>query len=137
MAEQAERIGVGASLYSHVDARVKIGPAKVGVIVCHPWGPLGGSMHDHVVMTAWKIFADAGCTTARFNFRSGLGCGGGSVDDIVAVAKYLLSLPHQNAVSKILLVGYSYGSICCMGAAAELPECIGFAAIGPPIDYGG
>ena len=36
--------------------------ARVGVIVAHPWGPLGGSMHDIVVGTAVNLFAEVGAT---------------------------------------------------------------------------
>ena len=51
---------------------------RVGVVCLHPWGPLGGSLDDpHVVLVA-RMFGEAGCATARVQFRSGIGWGGGS-----------------------------------------------------------
>ena len=130
---------VFARINGGVNARLLVQGSPVGVIVCHPWGPLGGSMHDPVVRTACKLFADGGCTTARFDFRSGIGCGVSSADDVCAVARHLLEgLPAGRRCERVLLVGYSYGSMVCLAACAELGagRCVGVAALAPPLDYG-
>ena len=94
---------VFARINGGVNARLLVQGSPVGVIVCHPWGPLGGSMHDPVVLAACRVFADAGCTTCRFDFRSGLGCGGSSADDVRAVARHLLAgLPDGRRCARVL-----------------------------------
>ena len=119
-----------------VAASVCVQSSLVAVIACHPWGLLGGSMHDIVVHQAVSVFKQAGCTTARFNFRSGLGRGWQSTEDVRLVANYLLhELPATSRPKNIIIVGYSYGSIPGAAAAADIPEVIGFAMISPPLDW--
>ena len=55
---------------------------QLAAVVCHPWGPLGGSMHDYCVSKIVSIFAKAGITTLRFNFRYGIGQGYSSAADL-------------------------------------------------------
>eukprot|EP00439_Symbiodinium_sp_Y106_P059905 s513_g8.t2 len=142
---------------SSVDALVcVVQNSPIGVIALHPWGPLGGSMadpHPHTFLfqragdqgsEAWSRprFGTAGCTTVRFNFRGGIGSGAGSVEDVKAVAAWMTKpnpLPETGGrilCSHVLIVGYSYGSIIGAAAAAEIPSVIGYAALGPPLDYG-
>ena len=65
---------------------------SLGVIVCHPWGPLGGSMHDMHILTIVQAFQAV--TTLRFNFRTGLDCGYGAC----AVSYTHLTLPTKRIV---------------------------------------
>ncbi|CAK9098884.1 unnamed protein product [Durusdinium trenchii] len=124
-----------------IEAQIHISlQSPIAVIATHPWGPLGGSMADPHPRTVCHTFGNAGCSTVRFNFRSGIGSGSGSVEDVKAVARWL-TRPREEAggrivASKILIVGYSYGSIIGAAAAAEIPEAFGYAMIGPPLDYG-
>lgn len=74
-----------------VRALVALRRSSVAVIACHPWSLLGGSMRDAVVSRTTQLFGGAGVTTARFDFRSGLGRGWHSVDDVNSVARYLLT----------------------------------------------
>jgi len=94
-------------------------------------------MHDATVTRVIQVFGSAGLTTLRFNFRSGIGRGLQSVDDVTLAARYLLDgLPLEQRPSRVLIVGYSYGSIPAAVAAAELgAECIGFAMLAPPLDW--
>ena len=93
-------------------------------------------MHDPVVQRTLGVFADAGLTTLRFNFRSGIGRGNQSADDVAFMARYLLDeLPAEQRPTQIIICGYSYGSIPAAAAAMEVPECIAFAMIAPPLDY--
>jgi alpha/beta superfamily hydrolase len=120
-----------------VDAKVCVQESPVVVIALHPWGPLGGSMHDPQPSLVCRTLAKAGCSTVRFNFRSGIGSGNGSVEDVRAVAEWFTKR-HDGAepiASQVLIVGYSYGSMIGAAAAAEIPQSIGYIVLGPPIDY--
>lgn len=134
--ERAVRIPVPGLLFQGaIDARVLLTGSAVAVIACHPWGPLGGSMHDIVVGQVVSTFAAAGCSTARFNFRSGIGRGWQSTDDVHHVARYLLhDLPEAQRPSQLIVVGYSYGSLPSAAAATSIPECVGYVMIAPPIE---
>ena len=103
--------------------------AKVGVIALHPWGPLGGSMDDPHVVTVTRLFGSQGCATARVAFRTGFSCGASPLLDVEAAAEVLLDMDN---IDRILVVGYSYGSIVAM--AADFPESIGWVSINPPLD---
>ena len=70
---------------SWVDARVVVRPSLVVVIATHPWGPLGGCIDDIHPTTVCRHMAQAGCSTARFDFRSGVGSGASSVEDVVTL----------------------------------------------------
>lgn len=122
-----------------VSACVVVQPGSDTVVIAtHPWGPMGGSMHDPHPATACRIFAQAGCSTARFNFRGGINRGWDSMDDVKGVAEWFTK-PRAGAdrptASRVLLVGYSYGSIVAAAAAAEIPELLGVVVVNPPIHY--
>ena len=104
---------------------------RLAVIICHPWGPMGGTMHDFCVTTLLTLFADAGLTTLRFNFRYGLGRGHSSASDLRAACDMLRSL--QAPPDKLLLVGYSYGSLVVADVAPGRPDVAAFALISPPL----
>ena len=94
----------------------------LAVIVCHPWGPLGGSMFDPNVQTLCNLLGGdgAGLTTLRFNFRTGLGTGASSVADVRTACSFLLSRVGRRP-QRILLVGYSYGASVVASAAPSIP----------------
>eukprot|EP00928_Gymnodinium_smaydae_P088931 TRINITY_DN72966_c0_g1_i1.p1 TRINITY_DN72966_c0_g1~~TRINITY_DN72966_c0_g1_i1.p1 ORF type:complete len:264 (-),score=36.36 TRINITY_DN72966_c0_g1_i1:412-1203(-) len=123
--------------WAALTAQVLVQPSPVVVIATHPWGPLGGSMDDPHPVTVCRMMAEAGCSTARFNFRSGINRGPTSVADVKAVASWFTEPRDGNdaLASQVLLVGYSYGSIIAAAAAAEIPQSIGYAVIGPPLAY--
>jgi alpha/beta superfamily hydrolase len=123
-------------------------PAKIAyfensptaVIVTHPWGPLGGNMNNNVVMAVAQYFQRLGVTTTRFDFCGiQLGSGNRQVDQVKEVAnvllsgKFLSSSETKVLPTRILLVGYSYGSIICASATASIPQCIGMVWIAPPL----
>jgi alpha/beta superfamily hydrolase len=39
------------------------------IVIAHPYGPLGGNMHNNVVIALQKSLMNKGYTTASFNFR--------------------------------------------------------------------
>ncbi|KAG8461976.1 hypothetical protein KFE25_013995 [Diacronema lutheri] len=107
---------------------------KLAVVACHPWGPLGGSMWDVVVEEVIELFGqNAGLTTLRFNFRSGIGSGAASADDIRGACAYLMQVARPP--ERILLIGYSYGSLVVAGVAEDIREVVAFACISPPLYY--
>lgn len=125
--------------------------SRLAVIVTHPWGPLGGNMHNNVVVAAVLYFHKLQITTLRFNFAgSQIGRGNNQVSQVEQAADYLLSGKHlkqqqqqqqdeddEPSLSKppsyILLCGYSYGSLICASASATIPKCIGCISIAPPV----
>lgn len=108
--------------------------SKLAALICHPWGPLGGSMHDQTVKSLTKLLGHgAGITTLRFNFRSGIGRGHSSAADIQGACHFLVHA--LNEVEHVLLVGYSYGSSIVASVAAEIPLVSAFILVAPPLDY--
>lgn len=118
------------------DALVADRGSTVAVIVTHPWGLLGGNMHNNVVSAAVLFFQRLGLTTARFNFAgSQLGRGYAQVEEVHHVARCLLDGAWTDPAAPprhILLIGYSYGSLIASSACAGIPECIGVVSIAPP-----
>lgn len=134
--EEAIRVAVPTGYTRSISARLALQRSNVAVICAHPWGPLGGSMHDITVMHTLRTFAEAGLTTLRFNFRSGIGRGNQSADDVFFMARYLLDeLPPLERPTQLIICGYSYGSIPAAAAVMEISETIGFVMIAPPLDY--
>lgn len=121
-----------------LEARVCAQQSPVVVIALHPWGPLGGCMDDPHVQAVCRTFGKAGCSTVRFDFRSGIGSGSSSVRDVVAVASRFVEPQERDGplATQVLIVGYSYGSMIGAAAAAVIPQCVGFAVLAPPLDYG-
>lgn len=104
---------------------------RLAVVICHPWGPLGGSMHDLVVVTLLGLMAEAGVTTLRFNFRAGVGRGHSSAADLRAACELLRGL--QAPPEHLLLIGYSYGACVVADVAPGMSDCPAFALISPPL----
>lgn len=132
--EEAVRIPVEGT---YINAKVVAGPSPVVVIALHPWGPMGGSMEDPHPRTVCETMAKAGCSTVRLDFRTGIGSGESSVADVKAAAAWFTE-PIEGGepiASQVLIIGYSYGSVIGAAAAAEIPKCIGWATLGPPLDY--
>eukprot|EP00128_Syssomonas_multiformis_P006569 Colp12_sorted_trinity150504_noHs@28194 len=110
--------------------------SDVGFIITHPYGPLGGSMDNNVVLTYYKKLALAGHTCLRYNSR-GIGNSTGSVswtavpeqEDVRSVMRFLLD---NCSVTSIFIIGYSYGALVACSVAHEFPEVVGFLAISYP-----
>jgi alpha/beta superfamily hydrolase len=111
--------------------------SRVAVIVAHPWGPLGGNLHNPLVVAAVLYFQRLGITTVRFDFcGSGISRGYREVQQVQEVADSLLkgdfSKNKTLAPTHILLAGYSYGSLITASASASIPACVGCISIAPP-----
>ena len=106
----------------------------LAVIVCHPWGPMGGSMWDLNVGVIADIFAKAGVTTLRFNFRTGLDFGVGAAADLRAACEYLLNGPlPPSPPERLLIIGYSYGSLVVSEVAPTIEACSALVLVAPPL----
>jgi len=105
---------------------------QLAAVVCHPWGPLGGTMHDpNVGVVAGFLRGEAGITTLRLNFRSGVGRGHSSAADVMGACAFLMAL--DDPPSKILLVGYSYGACVVADVAPRVAEVTAFVMLAPPL----
>lgn len=99
------------------------GPSPdVGVVVCHPHPLYGGDMRNNVVTGLVDAFQSARMATLRFNFR-GVGAstgehGGGETEihDVTAAVTHLLDTCKP---SKVIVAGYSFGSIVGLRAGAS------------------
>jgi alpha/beta superfamily hydrolase len=111
-------------------------PARAAAVVAHPHPLHGGTMHNPVIFHADRELHRAGFTTLRFNFR-GVGSsegthdeGHGEVDDLAAATAWLRGV----AVSApMLVVGFSFGSICGIQHAIQNTNVRGVIAIGFPV----
>ena len=124
--------------------------SPLGVIVTHPWGLLGGNMHNNVVKGIVRWFQQLNITTMRFDFvGTQIGRGTTQVNQVIEASNFLLRgccCGTQNEDDDddddnnkivvppkyILLVGYSYGSIISGSASVSIPRCIGLICIAPP-----
>ena len=121
-----------------LDGRLVVPPrATAGAVVCHPHPQYGGDMENALVVRLAGALADAGFATLRFDFR-GVGASGGrhdkgrgEVDDVRAATALVR---ERLGVPAVAVVGYSFGSLMGMQAAAADPGSVtGVVAIGPPV----
>jgi alpha/beta superfamily hydrolase len=111
--------------------------SRLAVIVSHPWGPLGGNLHNPVVVAAVLYFQRLEITTVRFDFcGSQIGRGYRQVQQVEEVADSLLKGDFSGdkalVPTHILLAGYSYGALITASASASIPACVGCVLIAPP-----
>ena len=113
--------------------------AQIGAVVCHPHPLYGGEMHNNVVTALVQAFERAGIATLRFNFR-GVGRSGGShdhgngeVEDVRAAVTYLLS---RQAVSTVVVAGYSFGSMVGLRAGAGDDRVHKLIGVALPMGFG-
>ncbi|KAK9377125.1 uncharacterized protein V1513DRAFT_437392 [Lipomyces chichibuensis] len=100
--------------------RRKIKPS-LGVVIAHPYPPLGGSKADRVVRFLANKFVErlkSAVVVYAFNFRGVTTrtswTSSKEQADIVAVASSLLD--SYSSVKSLLFTGYSYGAIVCAKA---------------------
>eukprot|EP00960_Hanusia_phi_P068002 766749-Hanusia_phi.AAC.4 len=122
-------------------------PTLPAAVLCHPWGRLGGCMDDHVILSVRNALIDQGFLVCRFNFRGvGNSSGSGSFTgvserkNVLRVCKFLLEgAPIAGRklanVEKIVLVGYSYGSVIACSVVDKMEEIVGAVAISYPLRY--
>jgi len=105
--------------------------SDLAVLILHPWGLLGGNRNNAVVCTVASYFQRGHkFTTLRMDFQGyQIGWGYSELKQVQEASKCIL---EETAASKILIVGYSYGSIVGASAASDITECVGYIMIAPP-----
>ena len=95
------------------------------------WGLLGGNMNNNVVRSIASYFQRSlKYTTLRLDFRGvQVGWGYSEVRQVTEAAEFVI---RNTAATKLLVVGYSYGSLIGASASANIPQCIGYIMIAPP-----
>jgi alpha/beta superfamily hydrolase len=108
---------------------------RAAVVVAHPHPLHGGTLHNPVVFHAERELHRDRMTTLRFNFR-GVGSsegahdeGRGEVEDLKAAASWVRGLAPD---VPLLVVGYSFGSVCSVRLASQDPTVSGVIGIGLP-----
>lgn len=121
-----------------LEAAIRVGcPARGAAVVAHPHPQHGGTLHNPVVFHADRELHRTGFTTLRFNFR-GVGAsdgaydeGVGEVDDVAAAASWLRGL---SIGLPLVLVGFSFGSVCSLRHAVGDDSIAAVVAIGLPVE---
>jgi len=94
-------------------------------------------MNNNVVLGIVFWFQRLKITTLRFDFcGTQIGRGHRQVEQVKEAAEFLLTGSHRRQTSppsRLLLIGYSYGSIISASASATIPQVVGVASIAPPI----
>jgi uncharacterized protein len=97
-----------------LEAVLRDGVGKGGVVVCHPHPLYGGSMRNGVVEAIEDGFSRVGFTTLKFNFR-GVGSstgryadGVGETADVLAACSFLKGRMSKD--ERFVLAGYSFGA---------------------------
>ncbi|KAF2076469.1 hypothetical protein CYY_002209 [Polysphondylium violaceum] len=141
---------------NHVDEQQQNGDAvggysdtqlydNVAVVITHPHPMLGGNYRNNVVLgVADYLTSYMRIPTLCFNFRGvgrsdGTGSWRGSTErtDTLSAVQYLLNsnpllTQSGNNITKVIIVGYSYGSVIGSSVADEHDSIIGFTAISYP-----
>jgi len=116
----------------------------IAVVITHPHPMLGGSYRNNVVLgVADYLTSYMRVPTLCFNFRGvgksdGSGSWRGSTEqiDTLSAVQYLLNNPlltqSGNKITKVIIVGYSYGSVIGSSVADKHDSVIGFSAISYP-----
>lgn len=104
------------------------GPARGGVVVCHPHPLYGGNRHNPVVDAVFRALPPAGFRAVRFDFRAQHGGGVAEVADVSAALDHVAS---ESAGGPLFLVGYSFGA--AVSLRTHDPRIAAIVAIAPPL----
>ena len=109
--------------------------ASLAAVLCHPYPPAGGSLHNKVVYNATKAVNSLGIPSLRFNFR-GVGRsagvfdhGHGEQEDVLAAVSWV----EQHLGLPVLLVGFSFGAYVGLRATCNDPRVTLKASLGFPV----
>ena len=110
--------------------------ARAIAVVCHPHPLQRGTMHNKVVTTVARAFAQLGARAVRFNFR-GVGASEGKhADGVGERADALAVIGWSRACWPSLplyLGGFSFGGGVALAVAAEA-RASGLVTVAPPLD---
>lgn len=109
------------------------------VVLCHPHPLYGGSMDNNVILAVASALIDNSIIALVFNFR-GVGGSQGSFgdgvaeqEDVVAAISWLASQGEVD-VSKVALLGYSFGATVALPVACVDERVRAMALISPPLE---
>ncbi len=94
------------------------------VVVCHPYPPGGGTMHNNVVMAVCQALYEKGIAAFRFNFRGvrgSEGSFGNGIDereDVKAALDFILTEQRVDK-NRVGLAGYSFGAAVSLQVAVN------------------
>lgn len=143
VAEHEVRIPVKASHVVDAYVASPITPSEyssTALVFTHPWAILGGDLNNNVPYVLARTLSQLGFYTCRFNFRGmGISRGHSEMEDCAACVRYLRSLTSGPlpAPTRVIMVGYSYGSISACAYGGESGDVDGFVGIGIPLPYVG
>lgn len=103
-------------------------------LIAHPHPLYGGTMENKVATTLSRMYRQLGIDAVRFNFR-GVGAsdgvhdeGRGEVDDMLAVAAYVL---ERQPEAQLIFAGFSFGSAIAAAASEVVAAGVGSTGILP------
>jgi alpha/beta superfamily hydrolase len=109
--------------------------AAAVAVICHPHPLQQGTMHNKVVTTLARTFANLGAAAVRFNFR-GVGDSAGAYadgvgerDDAAAVVEFAR---ERWAGLPVYLGGFSFGGAVALGIASRIAPR-GLVTVAPPV----
>jgi alpha/beta superfamily hydrolase len=110
--------------------------ARAIAVVCHPHPLQQGTMHNKVVTTVARAFAQLGAHAVRFNFR-GVGASEGRYTDGVGERADALAVIAWSRARwpslPLYLGGFSFGAGVALAIAAEA-RARGLVTVAPPLD---
>lgn len=124
-----------------LEAQVSSGNENIdlGLVICHPHPQFGGTMTNNVTGKIFHHFSAMGNLCIRFNFR-GVGSSSGTYSngvgerqDVKEACLFILnSFPH---ISRIVIIGYSFGAAIGSSIVDDISEICGFVAISYPFTF--
>lgn len=131
--------GPAGPLESLLEVDAAAGPARFGMVVCHPHPLHGGTMHSKVVYRLARGGRRAGGAVLRFNFR-GVGQSGGSYDQGVGeqddFRAALTFLSERFPGLPLAAAGFSFGARVSLAASCSDPRVEQVLAVGLPAGSG-
>ena len=109
------------------------------VVLCHPHPLYGGSMDNNVILALEAALITNSIIAFMFNFRGVGGSQGKFGDgineqkDVTAAINWIVSQPEVD-VSKVGLVGYSFGAFVSLPVACDDKRIKAMALISPPLE---
>ncbi len=113
------------------------GPARAGMVLCHPHPQFGGTMRSIVIGALFEALPAAGVECVRFNFRGVEGSAGtfagGDLERLDALAAIGYLHPRLPATAPLVLAGWSFGADVAMSCVA--PELAGWLLVACPLRF--
>lgn len=114
-------------------------PVVAVAAVCHPHPAYGGDRHHPVVDAVFRSLSQTGVATIRFDFRRA-GTDTDGTAEVADLRAAVTELRRRRPGLPVILVGYSFGAVVCLHAAASPTSALGpdvelrgVVAIAPPL----